>query len=781
MDESTESAESMYSVHNESSIQGQVIGDNATVHQHFYATGGDPQPSSTLDQAWNVPYRRNPFFTGRETLLQQVHEHFLQKATAALTQSQAITGLGGIGKTQTAVEYAYRYKDDYRFVLWANATNQVTLTEGFVKIARVLQLPEREEPDLSIVVEAVKHWLTTSDRWLLILDNADDFALITDFLPSGDKGHLLFTTREAATGHIAHGFEVDKMTEAEGSLFLLRRANILSNRDIPITQVSESDRKLAAAIVAELDGLPLALEQAGAYIEETQSTLAAYLQAYQRRQVALLQRQGRTSPAYPYSVATTWSLNFGQVEQRDPRAADLLRFLAFLAPDVIPEDLLVKGAYELGPQMQAVATDETLLDEAIGTLRHFSLVQRNTDTHLVFIHRLVQIVLKTAMIEDLQRQWAERTVKAVNRAFPDPKHENWTLCQQYLPHAQQCAALITHYGFAFREAILLLNESGLYLHARGQYEQAEPFLEQALEIGKQVVGARHPDTATGLNNLARLSHERGQYAKAESLMKEALAIDEEILGPLHPTTALDLNNLAGLYYEQGEYEKAEPLYKRALEIRERMLGPEHSDTAQTLNNLALLYHARREYKEAEFFYQKSLKIRQRVLGPQHPETASCQNNLGTLYHDMKQYEKAEPLLRDALTICEQTLGPEHPTTGQALNNLGEVYRAQGHYEKAEPLLKRALAIREKIFNTGHPTIGTNLNNLALLYLRQGKYDLAEPLLKRAISIYEQFFGPDHPKNIPLLENYAALLQQMKRVDEAAKLEARIKAMQARSS
>ena len=346
----------------------------------------DFRKSRKQPPVWNIPYRRNPFFTGREDLLKQLHEYFTQAKTAALTQPPAITGLGGIGKTQVAVEYAYRYKDTYHDVFWVNATSRETLIEGFVTIARLLALPAKDEQDQTIIVAAVQQWLTNHSEWLLILDNADDLQLVTEFFPTGNTGHILLTTREQGWGSVARNFTVKKMDETEGVLFLLRRANVLTSPLAPLSEASSAEQATAAAIVKAMDGLPLALDQAGAYIEETPSTLDAYLKAYQRRQTELLRERGKDQQYHHEAVATTWSLNFEQVKRLNPTAADLLRFLAFVAPDAIPEEMIVAGASELGPQLQKLSTDETLLDPPMKVLSRFSLVQRDTNRHSLFIH-----------------------------------------------------------------------------------------------------------------------------------------------------------------------------------------------------------------------------------------------------------------------------------------------------------------------------------------------------------------------------------------------------------
>src|ERR1700680_108057 len=244
------------------------------------------EPTKTL--VWNIPYQRNPLFTGRANLLQQLRANLAGSKAAILTQPQAISGLGGIGKTQTAVEYAYRHRDAYRYILWVHAATRDTIITSFLELATLLKLSERQEQDQNLVIAAVKHWFAAHDAWLLIFDNADDLPLVEDFLPTGSRGHLLLTTRAHAPGTLANGLEVEQMDIQEGMLLLLLRARVLQPGDA-LEQANAADRACAEAIAQEMDGLPLALDQAGAYIEETQCSLTGYLKQYRQCQAALLQ------------------------------------------------------------------------------------------------------------------------------------------------------------------------------------------------------------------------------------------------------------------------------------------------------------------------------------------------------------------------------------------------------------------------------------------------------------------------------------------------------------
>src|SRR2546428_10145866 len=224
---------------------------------------------------WNVPYARNPFFTGREDILSQLHETLTDGKTAALTQ--AISGLGGIGKTQTAVEYAYRYCNEYASVLWVRADSREILVSDFISIADLLNLSEKKEQDQSYTVAAVKRWLQNHNNWLLIIDNVDDLAMVRDFIPLRGKGHILLTTRLQAVGRMAQCIKIEKMKPEEGALFLLRWANIIEP-DAPLERASRADLMKAIEISQAMDGLPLALDQAGAYIEETACGFARHLE-----------------------------------------------------------------------------------------------------------------------------------------------------------------------------------------------------------------------------------------------------------------------------------------------------------------------------------------------------------------------------------------------------------------------------------------------------------------------------------------------------------------------
>lgn len=609
---------------------------------------------------WNVPYPRNPFFTGRKPLLQQLAEALRTDQATAFSQVQAISGLGGIGKTQMAVEYAYLHRREYQAVLWVLADTRESLISGYLAIARLLSLPERHAESQYVIIQAIKTWLQTHGSSLLILDNVDDLSLAYEFLPPMFGGHLLITTRAQATGTRAHRIEVDALSQDVGALFLLHRAKLVA-LDVGLTEVDPSDLFAAREICNELGGLPLALDQAGAFIEEVQCSLQDYQKRYRTHQTLFLKRRGGIVSDHPEPVATTWSLSFEKVEQRSPLAADLLRMLALLHPDAIPAELLAQGTRY--PDPASVTKDDMVLEEALAILGTYSLVHRNRSEKTLSIHRLVQAVLRDTMDQPTRHMQAERTVQAVNSVFPDVEFTTWPLCERYLPHALMCRELAEQEQITTLEAARLFYHTGCYLLERARVSEAYPLLQQALVIREQQLGPEHPETANIVDRLARCFRIQGKYTESESFYRRALAIREKQLGVNHPDTAASLNNLALLSKTEGKYEQAGLLYIRALNIREQQLGPEHHATAQSLNDLASLYWNQGNHKQAELLFQRALSIREQQLGPKHPDTAQSVWWLASI--SMKQwheYDKAEPLYQRALSIYEQALGPEHPHT-----------------------------------------------------------------------------------------------------------------------
>jgi len=549
--------------------------------------------------------------------------------------------------------------------------------------------------------------------WLLIFDNVDDIALVQEFLPTRGNGAVILTTRLHAVGKHLRKIELDTLSLEESRQFLLERVRA-ARPQAPEDPAGKEDQAVEQ-LCTLLDGLPLALDQAAAYMEEHQATVTDYVARYLQQRTALLRLQNSVDRHdYPASVATTWLLSFQQVARANSAAADLLYLLAFLHPDTIPEALLQEGAAALGPHLQTVVEEPARLQEALSLVQQYSLIRRNAETGMLSIHRLVQAVIQDGLEVAQVRQWGERAVRLVNHAFPEGEFTDWDRCEQLLPHALVCVEHLTRWQFVSEEAGHLLHRAGEYLFWRARYAEALALTKQAVELRQQALGATHPDVAESMNNLGIMHSDQGHYAEALPLHQQALSIWEQALGPEDPSVSLGLNNLADIYRLQGRYTEALPLYQQALAMEERTHGPTHSQVANVLNNLALLYQAQGDYEQARQCSERALSIWEQASQPNHPHLATCLNNLGGLYRVQGQYAEARQCFERALSIDEQLYRPDHPEVAHSLYNLADLFQAQGDYEQAQALFERALTMLEQGLGPTHPRVAARLNSLAQL-------------------------------------------------------------------
>ncbi len=607
------------------------------------SSSGETKERPATRSLSNFPCLRNIYFTGREEILARLREKLTTTDTEGHPQLYALSGMGGIGKTQIAIEYIYRYGDTYETILWVHADTYQSLLADFVALAHLFDLPEKQDADQHTIIAAVKYWLSTHQRWLLIFDNVDDPKVMGKFIPTRCKGHVLLTTRCQSVGPHIQNIEVTTLGRQEGALFLLRRAKRI---DLHETALDASERAYTVAqqVYHLLDGLPLALDQAAAYIDETQISFQDYLDLYATHHTALLQMcESGSEKQYPFSVATTWQLSFERIESLNSAAADLLRLLAFLHPDSIPDVLLTTAASELGDTLSQAISNPLHFNHLIGALRRFSLIRRNPETKTLALHRLVQTVLIDTMSEEAQYTWAERTLRAVNRAFPSGEFLTWSECQLYLPHTQACAAIVERWQIESLDAARLFSRAGSYLNERGHYTASERLLRLSLAINEKKLSWNHPDLARSLHDMGVLYQVLEQHERAEPLLKRAFAIRELVLPPDHPDLAASYNCIGLLYTTMGKYELAEPLLQKALESRLKALGPIHVDVAESLNELAVLYDMLGKYELAEHFYRSTLTTLEQLPGSPHPLLAVAYNNIAKFYSEHEKYAEAEPL------------------------------------------------------------------------------------------------------------------------------------------
>jgi tetratricopeptide (TPR) repeat protein len=541
---------------------------------------------------------RNPHFTGRAELLDRLGERLADGVAAAV----AAHGLGGVGKTQLALEYAHRHLGDYQLVWWVPAETRLLATASLAELAVRLGLEARTEQAEQAAAALAE--LAGRDGWLVIFDNAEEPEDLKGLWPAG-RGQVLVTSRNPAWGGHATRLAVDVLADAEATEFLLARTG-------------SSDRRAAEALAAELGGLPLALEQAAAYLEETGLELVEYLARFRRYHAELLAR-GRPT-RYPATVATTWQLNLEQLGSNQP-AVGLLRLCGFFAPETIPPSLLTADPEALPEELAAVVGDELALDATVAALYRFSLLDRDHDG--LRLHRLVGEVVRATLRSHEQGPWAAAAVTLVDAGFPVdiPDPASWPVCARLLPHALATSDNAERLEVAAEQTVDLLNRVGQYLARRAEFAAARATHERALRLAEATYGPDHPAVAIQVNNLGTVLREQGDLTEARAHFERALRIDEATDGSNHPGVATSVNNLGDVLRELGDLAGAKAHYGRALRIGEAIYGPNHPTVAIRVNNLGEVLRQLGDLAGAKTHFERALRIDEAALGPNHPTVA----------------------------------------------------------------------------------------------------------------------------------------------------------------
>ena len=798
-----------------------VIGDHATIYGgiHFYqhltpqrvdeatlaaararlaALPVERFPDTgALPPGSQMGFRRNPLFVGREADLLRLAATLKGGGVAAIGQIAAATGLGGIGKTQLAVEFAHRYGQFFTGgVFWLSFADPQGVPAEIATCGGPGALDLRPdfgtlplEDQVRLVLSA---WCGPLPR-LLIFDNCEDEDLLARWLPPGGAARVLVTSRRgqwnAELGVTA--LRLDVLSRAE-SVALLRKHRL---------DLSDAD---ADAIAEELGDLPLALHVAGRFLATYRHAAFGAPQAYLSdlrqeglKHSSLSDERENYVTAHELHVARTFALSYEKLNLEDPTdavALDLLKLSAYFAPgEPIPHALLM-AAVDLS---NGDSETKCRFEDGLARLASLGLVQMGIGGELTLHRLLVIFVLQIATSEKSQTV-VERTVlqEAVNQnktGYPGP-------LLTWQPHLR----FVTNRALERRDlqSAKLCDELGYHLYMLGAYPQVKNYFEQALLIRENILGSEHPDTAKSLTSLGYLMKAMGDLGKgrdyleravaifeknpdqnkadiaislnilgalmrtagnrtdARSYLEKALSIREESLGIEHPETAQSLNTLGYLLKGMGNLEEAQTCLTRALVIRENTLGPDHPEVARSLSVLGSLLRAKGDLTEARLYLERALSIREKSLGHDHPETASSQNNLGMLLHAMGDIAGAFQCYEQALHIREKALGPEHPATATSLNNLGMLLKASGKLILARPYLERALAIREKIYGVNHPATALSLNNLGSLLRDLGDLETAKVYLEKTLVVRTNTLGSEHPSVASSLGNLGSLLRAM---------------------
>ena len=705
-------------------------------------------PTSTVKIS-NILHPHNPNFTGRVDLLDRLSEALASGVRAAFTQTSAITGLGGIGKTQLALEYSYRHADDYKVVWWVRSEEPATLAADYAGLAGRLNLPEKASQDQRIIVEAVRRWLEQNEGWLLVFDNAQEPEDLGEYLPKTGKGHVIITSRNPSWGGTAKTLPVDVFSREESIEFLLSRTGQKDGVD---------------SLAEALGDLPLALEQAAAYILATKIELADYLELFQTRRNELWKDEKKPE-SYREKVETAWTVSMDRVKAEATVGADLLNLCAFLAPDDIPRKLFSNGNEHL-PESLA---DKLAVNRAVDALQRYSLI--NATPESLSVHRLVQAVARDRLPDEERKRWAEAAVRLVNGAFPLESGDvrTWDVCSVLFSHALAATKYAEELGAAAPRATgRLLNKVGLYLKGRAQFNEAKTAYERALKIDKEVYGPdfNHPDVARTLGNIGNTLRQKGDLDEAQSVFEKVLLIFKEVYGQdsNHPEVARTLMNLGSVLYQKGDLNGAKLAQEKALSIYREVYGQDSNDpeVARTLMNHGNVLAQEGDLDGAKLAYEKALSIDKEVYGQDsnHPEVARTLMNLGNVLAQEGDLDGAKLAYEKALSIDKEVYGQDsnHPEVARTLMNLGNVLAQEGDLDGAKLAYEKALSIFKEIYSpdANHPDVALTLMNLGNVQFQKGDLSGAKKHYERALEICRRRLGEDHPNTITARKNLESL-------------------------
>ncbi|KXJ84996.1 P-loop containing nucleoside triphosphate hydrolase protein [Microdochium bolleyi] len=618
-------------------VSGGIL--NVTVHEPEF-TPRRAEPFST------IPFLPDPDFVERPDVTAWLDTTLAQPGSRA-----ALVGLGGIGKSQIAIEYAHRVRQrsPKTYVLWVHADTQTRFEEGYRVIAERMQLPQRHDPKAD-VLQLVYDWLFNMEngQWLMILDNADDVEvfiprrqdrpgtsvseqrILAPLLPQSENGRILITSRSRDAA--------ERLAGSWGVFFLKQMSVSQATQLLQKKLRDKFEEEAAAALAQALEYIPLAITQAAAYIARrwpriSCSTYLEHFRKNEKKKESLLDQDLgdlRRDGTAANSVVVTWQITFEQIQKERRSAADLLSLMSLFDPQEIPEWVLrsyYQRRYRVGKHY-----DDDGLDDDLGTLRDYSLVAVTVQQEIYEMHALVQFCARAwlSSVGEIAR-WKQIFLHIMSEDYPPGSYENWPKCRQLEPHIAQLIETQPADAQGATEWARLLTNAGWYGLQVGGYDRAKAMLEKAVEVREAVLGAENRDTLSSVNDLALVLGDQGKYEEAEALNRRALDGREKALGKDHPDTLTSVNNLAGVLQRQGKYEEAEAMNRRALDGREKKaLGKDHPDTLTSVNCLASLYHKQNRLHEAGELYVNALNGFRKVLGPTHPTTLACEGQYASL-------------------------------------------------------------------------------------------------------------------------------------------------------
>lgn len=692
---------------------------------NMFRLDSSPRPFVT------IPFCRDPNFVNRGDILDQV-----SKLCDRPIGRAALVGLGGVGKSQLAIEFAYRAAEATacKWVFWVHAGTRARIDEGFRAIADAVKIPGREHPQANIP-QLIYSWLSQEENgdWVMLIDGADDANIfygaiagsdgqtLASYLPQSQNASIVITTRNKDLARRLTGndgiIEVGAMASGEA-------LSLLQIRIGPIT-----DLDMATELVRTLEYIPLAINQAAGYIQARapRSSVEKYLADFRESEFKRTKLLGhdagdiRRDGGASNAVLTTWQLSFEHIYSKRRSAADLLSLMSFFDRQGIPESLLKPIKQTIHPDQDHDSDSDggdhreqtsSEFEDDIEILKDFCLLSINESGSEFEMHKLVQLSTRKWLEDkDLEEDFKEQYLKRLGEAFPRGDYEYWEVCRKLFSHVE----VAIEYKPTRKEtegvwATLLFN-GAWYARLQGRYDVGERMAYKAKRSREKLLGTEDANTLSSISQCALLLVEKGQWAEAEELLVKLIEVRERKLGKNHLDTLSAIANLASVYKNQGQWNKAEELYVEVIEAGKEKLGTDCPVILTTIANLAVVYKNQGRWDKAEELIVEVIEVRKEKFGTDHRDTLIDMGHLALIYRHQGQLDKAEELEVKVVELLKRKLGADHPDTLSVMNNLAMIWKDQNRHEDALQLMQSCAEARQRVLGPHHPY---TLNSLTIL-------------------------------------------------------------------
>ncbi|MEU3238269.1 FxSxx-COOH system tetratricopeptide repeat protein [Streptomyces anthocyanicus] len=687
--------------------------------------------SAEQPRVWSVR-RRNPDFAGRETEIARLRESLMQESKAV---PQALHGMGGVGKTQLALEYAHRFADQYDVVWWIDAEQPDEIPVHYTELAHRLGLA-KPDAGAEANARALLSHLDTLDRWLLILDNAEDPAQVEPWLAQG-PGHTLITSRNPNWAGTARATPLNVFTRTDSLTYLQGR-------------VGGMDDEQADTLAADLGDLPLALAQAAGVIANGGVSLSLYHQLLATNTTRILERGG--APGYPAPVAATVTIAVDRLTDEHPDAIALLRLVALLGPEPIRNAWLES----VRPRLTTIpgdSDDPMWLHEALSPLSRYGLAR--TEPESFQIHRLTQAVLRDQSLPDQSAAIRRDATALLSAANPgDPQSPgNWPGWAALTPHLTAQHLAPTEQP-ELRPTLL---DAAHYLIRSGQTRTARDLTATAHAAWATDLGEDHPDTLTSAQFLGHATADLGEHAEARRIIEDTLTRRRRTLGDDHPHTLQSANDLANVLDNLGEHTESHRIIEDTLTRRRRTLGDDHPHTLQSAHNLAASLHHLGEHTESRRILEDTLTRQRRTLGDDHLDTLQSAHSIAASLHSLGEHTESVRMDQETLARLRRILGDDHPDTLQSAHNLAVTLHDLGEHTEARRIIEDTLTRQRRTLGDDHPHTLQSAHNLAVTLHSLRQYAAAAQLLDDVRNRLRRTLGDDHPDTVDATHSLAKAL------------------------